>query len=60
MKILLIKVTDTGEEISTDGELETEVGEYILNDLEGKEVWLKVSEIDESTGTALVTTENID
>lgn len=60
MKILLIKVTDSGEEISTDGELEAEVGEYILNDLEGKEVWLKVSEIDESTGTALVVTENIE
>jgi hypothetical protein len=58
MKILLINVTDTGEQIATDGELEAEVGEYILNDLDGKEVWLRVTEIEEASGTAHVVTEN--
>jgi hypothetical protein len=58
MKILLIKVAYTNEQLVTDGELDVEVGEYILNDLEGKEVWLRVTDIEESTCTAHVVTEN--
>lgn len=58
MKILKILVDATQAEIVTDGELEAEVGEYVLNDLDGKEDWLRITDIEESTGIAHVVVEN--